>query len=222
MRDGAERETGPVLSKPGDERVTRVGRFLRKTRIDELPQILHVLAGPMSLVGPRPLPVDETRRFDDLAHRRRLSVKPGLTCLWQISGRSEIGFEDWVRMDLWYVEHQNLWTDLKMLVGTPLSGRVVIVDDVITAGTAIRESIDLIRRAGAEPVAVALALDRQERGATGGRSAVQEVEQDYGLRCVSIMSLETLITALAGQGNQADAAAVAAMRQYRAQYGIAD
>jgi orotate phosphoribosyltransferase len=107
-----------------------------------------------------------------------------------------------------------------LIVGTPLAGRVVIVDDVITAGTAIRESIDLIRAAGAEPVGVALALDRQERG-TGTASAVQEVEREFGLRCVSILSLGGLIDALAdprapgGLGQPQ----LAALRAYRERYG---
>jgi orotate phosphoribosyltransferase len=109
-----------------------------------------------------------------------------------------------------------------MIVGSPLRGRVVIVDDVITAGTAIRESIDLIRSAGAEPVGVALALDRQERG-QGERSAVQELESQYGLRCVSILSLGGLIDALAGRGVRGfEPAQLASLRAYRAQYGIAN
>ncbi|MDE2250812.1 MAG: orotate phosphoribosyltransferase [Gammaproteobacteria bacterium] len=108
------------------------------------------------------------------------------------------------------------------IVGSPLEGRVVIVDDVITAGTAIRESIDLIRAAGAEPVGVALALDRQERG-QGERSAVQEVESQYRLRCVSILSLDGLIDALAGRGVRGfEPAQLASLRAYRAQYGIAN
>ena len=104
------------------------------------------------------------------------------------------------------------------VVGSPLAGRVVIVDDVITAGTAIRESVELIRRAGAQPVAVALALDRQERG-QGARSAVQEVESEFGLRCVSILDLGGLIRALEAGGG-ASAAELAALRDYRARYGI--
>lgn len=108
------------------------------------------------------------------------------------------------------------------IVGSPLSGRVVIVDDVITAGTAIRASVELIRAAGAQPVAVALALDRQERG-QGARSAVQEVESDYGLRCVSILTLEGLIEALASRSAPgADATQLAALRAYRQTYGVAD
>ncbi len=104
------------------------------------------------------------------------------------------------------------------VVGSPLAGRVVIVDDVITAGTAIRESVELIRRAGAQPVAVALALDRQERG-QGARSAVQEVESEFGLRCVSILDLGGLIRALEA-GSGASAAELAALRDYRARYAI--
>jgi orotate phosphoribosyltransferase len=104
------------------------------------------------------------------------------------------------------------------IVGSPLAGRVVLVDDVITAGTAIREAVDLIRRAGAQPVAVALALDRQERG-QGTRSAVQEVESEFGLHCVSILDLGGLIQALEAGGG-ATAAELAALRDYRRRYGI--
>ncbi len=108
-----------------------------------------------------------------------------------------------------------------LIVGSPLKGRVVIVDDVITAGTAIRESIDIIRAAGAEPAGVALALDRQERG-QGERSAVQEVESQYGLRCVSILSLAGLIGALERHGARGfEPAQLASLRAYQAQYGIA-
>ncbi|HVN98642.1 MAG TPA: orotate phosphoribosyltransferase [Steroidobacteraceae bacterium] len=108
-----------------------------------------------------------------------------------------------------------------LIVGSPLAGRVVIVDDVITAGTAIRESIELIRAAGAAPVGVALALDRQERG-QGERSAVQEVESAYGLRCVSILTLGGLIDALAARGARGfEPAQLASLRAYRAQYGVA-
>jgi orotate phosphoribosyltransferase len=107
------------------------------------------------------------------------------------------------------------------IVGSPLAGRVVIVDDVITAGTAIRESIELIRAAGAQPVAVALALDRQERG-QGRLSAVQEVRATFALECVSILDLGTLIDSLESRtGAGIDAAHVAALRAYRQQYGAA-
>ena len=107
-------------------------------------------------------------------------------------------------------------------VGTPLSGKVVIVDDVITAGTAIRESVELIRRAGAEPVGVLLAVDRQERG-QGERSAVQEVEAEFGLRCVSLLTLTDLIDILADPNSARPALPaeqLEALREYRARYGI--
>lgn len=107
---------GPVFKIANDPRITPIGRFLRKYSIDELPQLYNVLRGEMSLVGPRPLPVDEVKRFNDLAHRRRLSVKPGLTCLWQVSGRNEVrDFKDWVRLDLEYIDNWSLWLDLKIL-----------------------------------------------------------------------------------------------------------
>ena len=108
--------SGPVFKMTKDPRVTRVGRWLRKFSLDELPQLYNVLRLEMSLVGPRPLPVDEVRRFDDLAHRRRLSVKPGLTCSWQISGRNNVSdFREWVRLDLEYIDNWSLWLDLKIL-----------------------------------------------------------------------------------------------------------
>ncbi|MGA2868512.1 MAG: sugar transferase [Verrucomicrobiota bacterium] len=102
-----------------DPRVSAMGRFLRLTSLDELPQLWNVLRGEMSLVGPRPLPVDEVKRFNDLAHRRRLSVKPGLTCLWQVSGRNQItDFRDWVRLDLEYIDNWSIWLDLAILLRT--------------------------------------------------------------------------------------------------------
>jgi exopolysaccharide biosynthesis polyprenyl glycosylphosphotransferase len=110
---------GPVFKLSKDPRVTKVGKVLRRFSIDELPQVVNVLRGEMSLVGPRPLPVDEVKRFDDLAHRRRLSVKPGLTCLWQISGRNDLkDFQEWVRLDLEYIDHWSFWLDLKILCRT--------------------------------------------------------------------------------------------------------
>jgi exopolysaccharide biosynthesis polyprenyl glycosylphosphotransferase len=108
--------SGPVFKMTQDPRVTPLGRILRKFSIDEFPQLFNVVRGEMSLVGPRPLPVDEVKRFNDLAHRRRLSVKPGLTCLWQISGRNNVkDFKDWVRLDLEYIDNWSLWLDLKIL-----------------------------------------------------------------------------------------------------------
>jgi exopolysaccharide biosynthesis polyprenyl glycosylphosphotransferase len=108
--------SGPVFKVTNDPRVTPVGKVLRKYSLDELPQLYNVLLGDMSLVGPRPLPVDEVRRFDDLAHRRRLSVKPGITCLWQVSGRNNVtDFKEWVRLDLEYIDNWSLWLDVKIL-----------------------------------------------------------------------------------------------------------
>jgi len=110
---------GPVFKVSKDPRITTVGRILRRFSIDELPQLFNVLRGEMSLVGPRPLPVDEVKRFNDLSHRRRLSVKPGLTCLWQISGRNQIvEFKDWVRLDLEYIDNWSFALDLKILART--------------------------------------------------------------------------------------------------------
>ena len=109
----------PVFKVTNDPRVTAPGRFLRKWSIDELPQLWNVLRFEMSLVGPRPLPVDEIRRIHDPAHRRRLSVKPGLTCLWQISGRNDVkSFKEWVRLDLEYIDNWSLWLDVKILLKT--------------------------------------------------------------------------------------------------------
>jgi lipopolysaccharide/colanic/teichoic acid biosynthesis glycosyltransferase len=111
---------GPIFKNRRDPRVTRIGRILRSFSIDETPQLFSVLLGQMALVGPRPPIAKEVVRYTP-RQLNRLAIKPGLTCLWQVSGRSEIGFEDWVEMDLWYMEHQNLWTDLVLLVRTPWS-----------------------------------------------------------------------------------------------------
>ena len=108
--------SGPVFKLTNDPRITPIGKVLRKFSLDELPQLFNVLRGEMSLVGPRPLPVDEVKRFYDLAHRRRLSVKPGITCLWQISGRNNLSdFKEWVRLDLEYIDNWSLWLDFKIL-----------------------------------------------------------------------------------------------------------
>ena len=111
--------SGPVFKVTNDPRITSIGTFLRKWSLDELPQLFNILRGEMSLVGPRPLPVDEVKRFSDLAHRRRLSVKPGLTCLWQVQGRNKISdFKEWVRLDLEYIDNWSIWLDLAILLRT--------------------------------------------------------------------------------------------------------
>jgi exopolysaccharide biosynthesis polyprenyl glycosylphosphotransferase len=112
--------TGPVFKMTDDPRVTRVGAFLRRTSIDELPQLWNVLAGGMSLVGPRPPTLDEVDAYD-LRHRRRLSMKPGLTGLWQVSARDDPSFERWVQLDLEYIDNWSLMNDLNLLARTPLA-----------------------------------------------------------------------------------------------------
>jgi exopolysaccharide biosynthesis polyprenyl glycosylphosphotransferase len=128
MVNGAERQQdaledlneaeGPVFKIRNDPRVTPMGKFLRRFSIDELPQLINVLKGDMSLVGPRPLPIRDVERIDSASHKRRFSIKPGLTCLWQVNGRSNIGFEDWVRMDLEYIDQWSLALDVMILLKT--------------------------------------------------------------------------------------------------------
>ena len=110
---------GPVFKVENDPRITPFGHWLRRTSVDEMPQLLNVLLGDMSLVGPRPLPLYEVEKFENTAQRRRLSVKPGLTCLWQIRGRNEVtDFGDWVKLDLEYIDKWSLGLDFKILART--------------------------------------------------------------------------------------------------------
>ena len=135
MRDGAEEERcrldglneldGPVFKIRDDPRITRAGRILRKFSVDELPQLFHVLSGKMSLVGPRPPLCEEVEAYSRW-DAQRLLVKPGLTCIWQVSGRSNLSFHTWVDMDIEYIRRWSLWVDVKLLARTVpavLSGR---------------------------------------------------------------------------------------------------
>ena len=110
--------SGPVFKIKHDPRVTPVGKFLRKTSIDELPQLINVLKGDMSLVGPRPMSVRDYELFSEDWHRRRFSVRPGITCLWQVNGRNSIPFEKWMELDMQYIDKWSLWLDLKILAKT--------------------------------------------------------------------------------------------------------
>lgn len=108
---------GPAFKIENDPRITRIGRFIRKTSIDELPQLFNVLSGEMSLVGPRPPLPEEVKKYEWL-FRKRLSVKPGVTCIWQISGRNSVSFDRWMEMDHEYIESWSLWLDLRILIKT--------------------------------------------------------------------------------------------------------
>ena len=109
---------GAAFKMKDDPRVTRVGKFLRRFSLDELPQLWNVLRGDMSLVGPRPLPVRDVNRLDKLSQRRRFSVQPGLTCLWQVLGRHELSFDDWMNLDLQYIDNWSLGLDLRIMLQT--------------------------------------------------------------------------------------------------------
>ena len=125
---------GPAFKMQNDPRVTKVGRFIRKTSIDELPQLINILKGEMSIVGPRPLPTYETEQCTDY-QKQRLLAKPGLTCYWQCSGRNDIPFDEWMELDLMYIEEASFWVDLKIVFMTVVA--------VVTGKGACQEEVEI-------------------------------------------------------------------------------
>lgn len=110
-------QSGPAFKMKDDPRITKIGKFIRKTSIDELPQLINILKGDMSIVGPRPPIPREVEQYTEY-QLQRLLVKPGLTCYWQVGGRNEIGFDEWVELDIKYIEERNLWIDIKLIFKT--------------------------------------------------------------------------------------------------------
>lgn len=109
--------SGPMFKMKEDPRITKVGKFIRKTSIDELPQLFNVIKGDMSLVGPRPNLPKEVAQFSEY-HKLKLKAKPGLTCYWQVMGRNSIGFEEWMELDIKYIRERSIWVDLKLIFRT--------------------------------------------------------------------------------------------------------
>jgi len=116
--EGLNEVEGPVFKINNDPRITKIGKILRKTSIDELPQLVNVLKGDMSLVGPRPLPLRDYKRFQKNWQKRRVSVKPGITGLWQVCGRNDLSFDQWIELDMEYIDHWSLFLDFKILMKT--------------------------------------------------------------------------------------------------------
>ena len=114
---GQSEVDGPIFKMKNDPRVTRMGKWMRKYSMDELPQFINVLVGDMSMVGPRPLPIDQIHK-EDLRQLRRLEVRPGMTGLWQIRGRSDVSFKRLIRWDIWYIGNWSFWLDLNILIQT--------------------------------------------------------------------------------------------------------
>lgn len=109
--------SGPMFKIKNDPRITKIGKFIRKTSIDEIPQLINVIKGEMSLVGPRPSLPNEVNEFEDWM-MRRFEIKPGLTCYWQVYGRNNIDFENWMRLDIKYLEERSFWVDIKLIFKT--------------------------------------------------------------------------------------------------------
>lgn len=116
----ANEKDGPIFKMKRDPRITPIGRFLRKFSLDELPQFFNVLKGDMSLVGPRPPLVHEVEKYSNF-EQERLTIRPGLTCYWQIMGRSDLSFEEWMVLDHRYLREMSFWTDLRIMVKTPMA-----------------------------------------------------------------------------------------------------